>query len=317
MSQTILDRPPKLRSRRRRSATLVTTVVVLCAGVLCWAVVPGRGAAPHRHARLGAVRLAWPADGQSAIELVGAGHRTSGSESPVPIASIAKVMTAYVVLKDSPLAAGQAGFTFTMTASDADEALADRASGQSFVPVEVGETLTEHEALEALLLPSANNIAHALAEHSAGGEPAFVNAMNATAGTLHMTHTRYTDPSGLDPRTTSTALDQLRLARAAMRLPSFAAIVAMRQAVVPVAGTIVNTDSLLGHDGFVGIKTGSTSAAGGCFMFEARRVRSGRTRIVIGTVLGQRGGPLIRAGLSSARELVRTTMAQLGPGTVA
>jgi serine-type D-Ala-D-Ala carboxypeptidase (penicillin-binding protein 5/6) len=126
-----------------------------------------------------------------------------------------------------------------------------------------------------------------------------------------MTQTRYTDPSGLEPATTSTALDQLRLARAAMRLPTFAAIVAMRNAVVPIAGSIVNTDSLLGHDGFVGIKTGSTSAAGGCFMFEARQIRAGRARTVIGAVLGQRGGPLIEAGLSSAEDLVRTAMAQL------
>jgi D-alanyl-D-alanine carboxypeptidase (penicillin-binding protein 5/6) len=257
--------------------------------------------------------LAWPTDGQSAIALVDAGSRTSGPESPVPIASLAKVMTAYLVLREFPLAAGQAGFTLTMTAADAAQALADQTGGQSYLPVEAGETLSEREALEALLLPSANNIAHVLADHAPGGERAFVHAMNTEARSLHMTQTRYTDPSGLDPGTTSTALDQLRLARAAMREPTFAAIVALPHAVVPVAGSIVNTDSLLGRDGFVGIKTGSTSEAGGCFMFEARQFRGGRARIVVGAVLGQHGGALIRAGLSSGQDLVRTTMAQLGP----
>jgi serine-type D-Ala-D-Ala carboxypeptidase (penicillin-binding protein 5/6) len=313
MSQATLERPQPVRTRRHRGAATVSIISLLCAGLLWWAGVPGRGSTPHRDFRLGSVTLTWPTEGQSAIELVGAARRTSGLESPVPIASLAKVMTAYVVLREFPLAAGQAGFTLTMTAADAEEALTDKASGQSFIPVEPGEALTEREALEALLLPSANNIAHALAEHSSGGEPAFVQAMNSEARSLHMTQTRYTDPSGLDPGTTSTALDQLRLARAAMREPTFAAIVAMRHTVVPVAGLIVNTDNMLGHDGFVGIKTGSTSAAGGCFMFEARQVRAGRPRTVIGVVLGQHGGSLIDAGLSSARDLVRTTMAQLGP----
>jgi serine-type D-Ala-D-Ala carboxypeptidase (penicillin-binding protein 5/6) len=313
MSNAILDRPQPVRARGHRGTATVTAVSLLCAALLWWAGVPGRGATPHRHFRLGSVTLAWPTYGQSAISLVGAGHRASGAETPVPIASLAKVMTALVVLQESPLAADQTGFTLTMTAADAQQAVADQATGQSFVPVEAAETLTEREALEALLLPSANNIAHVLADHSPGGEPAFVQAMNTEARSLHMTHTSYTDPSGLDPGTTSTALDQLRLARAAMREPTFAAIVAMRRAVVPVAGSIVNTDSLLGQDGFVGIKTGSTGAAGGCFMFEARQMRAGRSRIVLGTVLGQRGGSLINAGLSSAQNLVSTTMAQLGP----
>jgi serine-type D-Ala-D-Ala carboxypeptidase (penicillin-binding protein 5/6) len=313
MSQATLDRPQPVRSRRQRGAATVIAVSLLCAGLLWWAGVPGRGSTPHHQLRLGSVTLTWPTEGQSAIELVGAGRRTSGPERPVPIASLAKVMTAYVVLRQFPLAAGQPGFTLAMTAADAEQALADKVSGQSFVPVEPAETLTEREALEALLLPSANNIAHALAQHSPGGEPAFIQAMNAEARSLHMTQTRYTDPSGLDPGTTSTALDQVRLARAAMREPTFAAIVAMRHTVLPVAGSIVNTDRLLGHDGFVGIKTGSTSAAGGCFMFEARQIRAGRARIIIGTVLGQRGGSLIDAGLSSAQNLVRTTMSQLGP----
>jgi serine-type D-Ala-D-Ala carboxypeptidase (penicillin-binding protein 5/6) len=313
MSQATLERPQPVRTRRHRGAATVTALSLLCAGLLWWAGGSDHGSPPHRHRGLGSATLMWPTDGQSAIELVGTGNRTSGPESTVPIASLAKVMTAYVVLRESPLAAGQDGFTITMTAADAAQAIADKASGQSFLQVEPGETLTERQALEALLLPSANNIAHVLADHSPGGEPAFVQTMNTEARSLHMTQTRYTDPSGLDAGTTSTALDQLLLARAAMREPTFAGIVAMRHAVVPIAGSIVNTDSLLGHDGLVGIKTGSTSAAGGCFMFEARQNRAGRQRVLIGVVLGQRGGPLINAGLSSADRLVRTTMAQLGP----
>jgi D-alanyl-D-alanine carboxypeptidase (penicillin-binding protein 5/6) len=135
--------------------------------------------------------------------------------------------------------------------------------------------------------------------------------MNSQAHRLAMRHTTYTDPSGLDPATVSTAADQLRLARAAMRNHTFAGIVAMTQATIPVAGTIKNTDSLLGHDGFVGIKTGSDDAAGGCFMFQSQQPLGGNPHTLIGVVLGQRGGPFIEAGLTAAQLMVESVAPQL------
>ena len=85
--------------------------------------------------------------------------------------------------------------------------------------------------------------------------------MNATTRSLGMAHTRYTDPSGYDDATISTAADQLLLVDRAMCLPTFASIVATPSTTLPVAGTVRNTDGLLGHNGFVGVKTGSTDAA--------------------------------------------------------
>ncbi len=144
---------------------------------------------------------------------------------------------------------------------------------ESVVAVAAGEVLTERQALAALLLPSANNVAILLARRVAGSVPAFVARMNATARLFGMRDTRYTDPSGLDPGTVSTAADQLILAGVAMRNPTFAALVRLRGYRLPVAGTVHNTDTLLGTHGFVGIKTGSDDAAGGCFMFRAVRRR--------------------------------------------
>jgi serine-type D-Ala-D-Ala carboxypeptidase (penicillin-binding protein 5/6) len=72
---------------------------------------------------------------------------------------------------------------------------------------------------------------------------------------------------------------------------------------LPVAGTVHNTDTLLGHDGFVGMKTGSDDAAGGCFMFRSRRLVDGKPVDLVGVVLGQRGHRLITAGLYSAKQL--------------
>ncbi len=160
------------------------------------------------------------------------------------IASVAKVMTAYLVLRDHPLRLGEDGPTITLT--DADVADTDRRRGQqeSVVSVAAGEQLTERQALQALLLPSANNIAAVLARWDAGSEDRFVARMNAAARSLGMTHTRYTDPSGYDDATVSTAADQVRIVDRAMRLPVFASIVATPSATLPVAGTVHNTEHI-------------------------------------------------------------------------
>jgi D-alanyl-D-alanine carboxypeptidase (penicillin-binding protein 5/6) len=132
----------------------------------------------------------------------------------------------------------------------------------------------------------------------------FVAGMNAAARSLGMTHTRYTDPSGYDDATVSTALDQVRVVDRAMRLPVFASIVAAPSALLPVAGTVHNTNALLGRNGFVGVKTGSTAAAGGCFAFRAVRRIDGRQTTITGVVLGQPGRDRIAAGLAAADAIV-------------
>lgn len=291
------------RVTRPGSLTAIGVTLVLLAAVAAW--LPGRliWTPASRQTQLGKVRITWPARGQAAIEIDSHTAATPAAR-PVPIASIAKVMTAYVVLRHYPLAAGRDGFTMALTSDDVDEARHDQELGQSNVPVRAGEQMTEREALEALLLPSANNIAIALARRVSGSVPDFVRVMNQQSRALSMDHTVYTDPSGFDSSTTSTAADQLRLAEAAMRLPAFAGIVAMPEASIPLVGTITNTDTLLGRDGFVGIKTGSTSAAGGCFMFEVRQSTGARSRTIIGVVLGQPGRHLIAAGLGAAQSLV-------------
>jgi D-alanyl-D-alanine carboxypeptidase (penicillin-binding protein 5/6) len=223
---------------------------------------------------------------------------------------VAKVMTAYVILLADPLGPGQEGFTLRLTDLDVADTERRAARSESLVPVQAGEELTEREALTALLLPSANNIAASLARRQSGSEEAFVAQMNDQAHALGMRHTRYTDPSGYAADTVSTASDQLILAQRAMQLAAFAEIVGQPRATIPVAGIITNTDTLLGRDGFVGIKTGSHDAAGGCFMFEShRKTRSGRHLTIVGVVLGQPGRSLIEAALSAAEQLVTRVVA--------
>jgi D-alanyl-D-alanine carboxypeptidase (penicillin-binding protein 5/6) len=261
--------------------------------------------------------LAWPRAGQAAVQVQGIGGvASSGEQTPVPIASVAKVMTAYLTLREHPLATGEEGFTMTITAAEVAEEEQRAQLLQSTLAVKAGEQLTERQALQALLLPSANNIAALLAVHDAGTLPAFVSRMNATARALGMRSTIYTDPSGFEDSTVSTAVDQLKLARVAMSEPAFATIVAEPSAELPLVGSVSNYDSLVGSDGFAGIKTGSDRAAGGCFMFAKHVSIDARRLTVLGVVLGQREGGLIEAALLSGQRLGGSVAAALQVQTV-
>jgi serine-type D-Ala-D-Ala carboxypeptidase (penicillin-binding protein 5/6) len=250
-------------------------------------------------------RTVWPAYGQAAFVQTGQSQVEAGpNQHAAAIASLAKVMTAYLVLDDHPLRPGQGGPTITLTDADVADTDRRRKRQESVVSIAAGERLTELQALQALLLPSANNIAAVLARWDAGSEDRFVVRMNAAARSLGMTQTRYTDPSGYDDATVSSAVDQVRIVDRAMRVPVFASIVATPGATLPVAGAVHNTDTLLGHSGFVGVKTGSDDAAGGCFAFRAIRWIDGKQSTITGVVLGQPGQDKIAAGLAAADAMV-------------
>ncbi len=304
----------RIRIRRLRAAGLLIVIAAIAAfGYRSLASSSSTAASPidvlrsERAAGLGEALLStvWPADGQAAFVRSGRSQVEAGpNQHPAAIASVAKVMTAYLVLRDHPLGLGQDGPTITLT--DADVVDTDRRRGQdeSVVSIAAGEQMTELQALQALLLPSANNIAAVLARWDAGSVDQFVARMNVTARSLGLARTRYTDPSGYDDATVSTAADQVRVVDRAMRLPVFASIVATPSATLPVAGTVHNTDTLLGYDGFVGVKTGSDDAAGGCFAFRAVRWIDGKRTTITGVVLGQSGHDRIAAGLVAADAMV-------------
>ena len=262
-----------------------------------------------------APKPAWPASGEAAVEVQGLPPLgSSGPNTPVPIASLAKVMTAYVVLADHPIRPGQDGFDLTINAADVADYQTRLAHSESVVAVSEGESLTEVELLQGLLIASGNNFAVILANHEAGSINAFIAKMNSAAVALGMTHTSYTDPSGLHTTTVSTAADQLVLATHVMADPVFAQIVGMSSVTLPVSGTAANFNTAVGTNGYVGIKTGSETESGGCLMFANRQVRSGRTVTILGVVLGQQPGSqrtssLVAAAVSAADALIHSVVA--------
>ncbi|MBS1883926.1 MAG: D-alanyl-D-alanine carboxypeptidase [Actinobacteria bacterium] len=196
-----------------------------------------------------------------------------------------------------------------ITGAEAAEQRARAATGQSTLPVVAGETLSERQLLEALLIPSANNIAALLAIRVARTTGAFLAEMNRAARELGMSRTTYTDPSGLEASTVSTPIDQLKLARADLEDPTFAQIVAMSAASLPVVGRVANLNYLIGHRGYVGVKTGSDEAAGGCLVFARRMTAGGRTFTVLGAVFGQRIGEPVHAAVAAADRLASSVVA--------
>ncbi len=261
--------------------------------------------------------VTFPQQGESAVGTENLGVIASTKDqAPVPIASVTKIMTAYLVLKAHPLQPGQSGPTLTMTALDVSGYQNDLNNGYSVLKVAEGETLTEKQLLEGLMLPSGDNIADTLGRWVAGSDAAFVAMMNETAKSLDMTQTHYEDASGVSEATVSNAVDQIKIAQVAMQDPIFREIVAMPQVTLPVAGTVYNVNGMLGKHGIVGVKTGSTTAAGGCFVSATPVVAGDETHYIIGAVLGQKTLLSLQSALEANGDILDQVRPQIKQYTI-
>jgi len=176
-----------------------------------------------------------------------------------------------------------------MTQTDLEDFETDTVEDEANAQVALGEVLTERQLLEGLLVHSANNFADTLARWDAGDIPTFVAKMNATAIQLGMRHTHYADPSGFDQGSQSTAGDVLKVAALDMDDPTFASIVRMPSVTLPVAGTISTYTPWLGFQGVIGVKSGFTTAAGGCDVVAVTRRVHGKKAMILSAVTGQTG----------------------------
>jgi len=245
---------------------------------------------------------------QGSLALQGLGHDIAllDADTPHPIASVAKVMTAYRVLQVHPLADQfDEGPVLTMTDVDVQDYLATKAEDGSYLAVASGEKLTERQLLLGLLLPSANNVADTLGRWVSGSVDGFVSDLNVAANQLGMTHTHFADPSGFSPQTVASASDLVILGKKALQVPALAAIVATQKAKLPDSpDDLKNLDTLLGSEpGWLGIKTGSTPEAGGCLLFAAKQKVGDGDLTLVGAVLGQTD---LNAALDAAKTAVET-----------
>ncbi|GGO45919.1 hypothetical protein GCM10012287_15010 [Streptomyces daqingensis] len=248
----------------------------------------------------------WPSEGQARLDVQGLGSfGSSGKQKPVPIASVAKVMTAYVILREHPVKKGTDGASIPVDRK-AEEEAGLSAQNESTVEVEEGDKISQREAVQALMIASANNVARLLARWDAGSEKAFAKKMNAAADDLGMKNTHYTDPSGLTATTVSTAEDQVKLAKKAMGIDLFREIVRLpgyRDAKGEEHG---NWNKLVPVDGVVGIKTGTTTKAGGNLLFAAEEEIGGTKQLIVGAVLGQYRPSILDTVLQESKKLIDT-----------
>ncbi|MGV9938805.1 D-alanyl-D-alanine carboxypeptidase [Streptomyces sp. NPDC003401] len=242
----------------------------------------------------GKVSLPWPSEGQGAMDVDGIGTMDGfGDRKPVAIGSVAKAMTAYVVLKDHALKSGEEGENVPVDATAETEGGYDADGESTLNTVKEGDKLTLRQALSAIMIPSANNIARLLARWDAGTEAEFIKKMNAAAEDLGMTNTTYTDASGLKETTVSTAADQVKLGNELVKIPALMEITKLPEWTDPSGQKWRNYNTLVPYDNALGIKTGSTTKAGGNLLFAATEEVGGETVTVVGAILGQHKSPII------------------------
>ncbi|MGW1550770.1 D-alanyl-D-alanine carboxypeptidase [Streptomyces sp. NPDC002346] len=261
--------------------------------------------------------LPWPSEGQGYMAATGLGTVDSfGEQKAVPIGSVAKAMTAYVVLKDHPLKKGKAGPSITVDAKAESDGKLDSAGESTLNTVKAGDKLTEQQALSAIMIPSANNIARLLARWDAGSEQAFVKKMNDTAKSLGMKNTTYTDPSGLKETTVSSAEDQVKLGQKLVEIPALMAITQLPSWTDPSGKNWRNYNTLVPYNGALGIKTGSTTKAGGNLLFAAHKMVGDTDQLIVGAVLGQHKAPIIDTVNAVSKEVMVATEDLLESGKV-
>ena len=254
-----------------------------------------------------ALELSWPSYGEAAIGASGDGVlATHGNDTPLPTASVAKILTALAVLKQAPLTLNTNGPIITLTQADVDSYNKYLAENGSVVKVAVGEQISEYQALEAMLMPSANNIAETLARWAFGSISDYNTYANNYALQLGMSNTVITDPSGFLGTTVSTPRDLVVLGEAALANPVISQIAAKTSATIPVQGIIDNVNVLLGHEGIVGIKTGNNDQDQGCFLFASRQTIGPQQVTVVGVIMN---GPNLGTAMWDALPLISSTVA--------
>lgn len=160
----------------------------------------------------------------------------------------------------------------------------DKSEG-AIVGFEKGQQFTLEDLLYAMLLPSANDAAKAIAQNYSGGETGFVEKMNQKTKEYFLQNTKFSDPSGLDDTGNhTTARDLARLSSIALTNKTVAQIVNTRQRVIydksgQYSYALTNLNKLLGESGVIGMKTGYTEGAGGVLV--TTKIESGAVLVMV------------------------------------
>ena len=234
----------------------------------------------------------------------------AGTAEALPMASIAKVVTALVVLDAKPIPAEESGPIVTLTAADFQSYLDYDRIGARSVAVFAGEQWTELELLQALLLGSSNNHADSVASWAFGSLDAYVEAANAWLAENGLTGSAVVDATGLRDGSAGTATDLARLAGIAATDPIVSSILARPASALADRRGVENTTSFLPEEGITGISRSYTDAAGVCFLFTAEVSDAESSFTFSGAFIGEPTYDALTADLTALMESAR---AGVGP----
>ncbi|MDJ0349248.1 hypothetical protein [Cryobacterium sp. PH29-G1] len=235
----------------------------------------------------------------------------AGTPEALPMASIAKVVTALVVLDAKPIVAGETGPTVTLTAADFQTYLDYDKAGARTVSVFPEEQWTELELLQALLLGSSNNHADSVARWAFGSVDAYVLAANAWLNDHGLKDTAVVDATGLHDASAGTATDLAQLAGLAATNPIVATMLGSPSSALANRRGVENTTSFLPNEGITGISRSYTDAAGVCFLFTAKVSDGDSSFTFSGAYLGEPTYDALTADLTGLMVSARAGVGQL------
>ncbi|MEU1973466.1 D-alanyl-D-alanine carboxypeptidase [Microbacterium sp. NPDC019599] len=299
--------PTARRGRRRRGLTITAIVlaVILLAvgGYTGWALtaplpVPVANSQTPAGATPRPAVIALPSEGASALSIEGGEDylgpsasgiwASSGDAAPRSIASITKLITALVILDAKPLAdAHDRGPTIVFGKAAHDLYDAYYVRGATIAPMPTGTELSLRDALATMLIPSASNYADAMSTWAFGSRSAFLSATATWLAAHGLTGTTIVEPTGLDPRNTSTPADLIAIGKLAAANPVVSGIVATPSLSLPGPGPMLNTNDLLGRNGITGLKTGNLGSGSFNLLYTASLdVGAAQPLTVTGVMLG-------------------------------
>ena len=244
-----------------------------------------------------AAEVTLPSYGGSAIGDAESDHLFAGVDvdTPRPIASITKVITALVVLNEHPIDEGTDGATITLTRDDSRLVSSYAAINGTTAPAPVGRTITQRAIIELMLVHSANNYAETLAVWAFGSVDDYLSAARTWLDEQGLTDISVADTTGFSPENLASPRSLLRLARVATAHPVVATAAALPNVTVPGIGSFDNRNLIIGVDGVTGLKTGTLRASGSSLLFSAEHAGPTGEHRVVGVVLNGPDGPQVAA----------------------
>lgn len=229
--------------------------------------------------------LVWPSSPAAVGVLNSRVLEVNNDTKPYATASTAKILTSLMVLQKKPLKLGEQGPSITITEQDVANYKNYVSQDGSVLPVKAGDQLTEYQAIQAVMLPSANNIADTLAIWAFGSIGEYTKAANAYLKSKGIDNTTIGgDASGLSPLSASTSEDLVKIGLLAMQNPVLTQIAAQPSATMPGGLVVKNVNVLLGTQGVIGLKTGNSDHVGGAFVAAAQTVKDGP--VIVSAVTG-------------------------------